>query len=279
MKKNILIIIIILMMSNITAKAKEVQKNNDDTNLNYTFTKEYTGVFSEKELEIINKNEILAYDNIAIEVKTKELYGLPIIEERIISNEEYENYEPPIETKSPCGTGCWETSAKRFTMVFSKTSYLNQYQIIVANEWKYIPKIKSYDTIAIRWNTYSGNLTYAMWKYNGYQRYYSNTTYNSIDYAFNGANSKYTNYGVGISMNIADNATDKLELLMFTYIGISGKGTVNVYGTYQHATSNITLANAKNYTFGNGLGNVLVYPTNIANKYDNMQGLHFKVIL
>ena len=53
------------------------------------------------------------------------------------------------------------------------------------------------------------------------------------------------------------------------------------YVTYQHATSALTLANSKSYTFSSsGLGGVLYYSNStIRNKYDGMQGLSMNYVL
>ena len=77
--------------------------------------------------------------------------------------------------------------------------------------------------------------------------------------------------GVGISMNLVDSGSD-YKLYLFIK-GTSNPGTT--YGTYQHATSNISLNTSKSYTFttspNSGLGGVLNH--NYPSYFDNMQGV------
>lgn len=47
-----------------------------------------------------------------------------------------------------------------------------------------------------------------------------------------------------------------------------------VYGTYQHATSDLTLSQSQNYTFSSsGLGGVLKFANSVSSKYDGMKGV------
>lgn len=75
-------------------------------------------------------------------------------------------------------------------------------------------------------------------------------------------------------MNIFDKANSDLELsIVLEFNENVGK---TAYGTYQHArNSNITLTQAKSYTFNsNGLGGVVYFNNStVKNYYDGMQGL------
>lgn len=55
----------------------------------------------------------------------------------------------------------------------------------------------------------------------------------------------------------------------------SGYGTIGIYGTYQHATSNVSLSSIVNkYTFSsNGLGSVISFSNGMGSYYDAMQGV------
>ena len=57
--------------------------------------------------------------------------------------------------------------------------------------------------------------------------------------------------------------------------------TMAGYVTYQQASSALTLANSKSYTFSSsGLGGVLYYSNStIRNKYDGMQGLSMNYVM
>ena len=78
--------------------------------------------------------------------------------------------------------------------------------------------------------------------------------------------------GVGITMNMYDNATNH-QMTLDVYF-LTNPGTI--YATYQHARhSNVTLAMAQSYTFSaSGLGKVLLFSNaTITGYYDGMTGV------
>ena len=76
-------------------------------------------------------------------------------------------------------------------------------------------------------------------------------------------------------MNIVDNASSSLLNSLFIKFKIRENVTLTYYGTYQHATKNVTLAQSKSYNFAaNGLGGVLYYSNaTIRGYYDGMKGI------
>ena len=52
------------------------------------------------------------------------------------------------------------------------------------------------------------------------------------------------------------------------------KNYTDVYGSYQHAVTNVTLEESHNYELdGGGLGYVFNFPLKISQKYDGMGGI------
>lgn len=139
------------------------------------------------------------------------------------------------------------------------------YNFLVWADWSKAPTVKSFDVLAWRWNTSDFNIT----KYTGTQT----TDAGIVNYSQTGGNTKQTAYGIGTSMNIINRAQKQTTLQLNLGGCFKSKKQVSFYGTYQHATSDVNLAQSQNYTFGSsGLGGVLNYPTNIRNYYSNYAG-------
>lgn len=194
-------------------------------------------------------------------------------EERIITKEEYDAINPNM--KASCGNWCWETTYKKLELEASTLDTASGFKMTTRCTWKQLPNIKSYDVIAVRWQ--NGTSSFSVSDIYGYQNYDAGNQYMTLTYANGNANIKTASNGVGISMNLADDATGPHTLSLITYGTVPSLGTVNFYHTYQHAQSNVSLANSKDYTFSaSGLGGVLLFnSSSIQNKYDAMTGLSF----
>ena len=163
---------------------------------------------------------------------------------------------------------CIQTEYKKNTMEYKRHNVsTNIYRIYLSLNWLKTPVVTKYDVIALRW---SNNVTIT--KVDGSQTAVKNgssvlSTYNST-----GDNTILGTKGVGITMNMYDDATDHYMSLIVTLTGNPG----TVYGTYQHArNANITFDMSQSYTFSaSGLGNVLLFSNStITNYYDGMEGL------
>ena len=125
--------------------------------------------------------------------------------------------------------------------------------------WVQNPVTRSYDVFGIRF--YGPSIVGTPL----FREYYSvnGVTYSSSNYS----RKDFTN-GFGISVKLP--SYNHLESdITFTYTG-SG----NIYASYQHAITNVTLTQSKKYTLSSsGYGNVLLFDTNIQPKYDNMTGV------
>lgn len=155
-----------------------------------------------------------------------------------------------------------ETQAKR--LAISKSCTNGVCSVNLTNTWKYEPKVKSYDVIGAK---FSNTTRYG----NGY------ITVFKID----GTNYKCTEYvlktdGIGCSYKLNSSASEEI----YTYMSFDVNNTGGlVYGSYQHATSSVTLSQSKNYTFSlGGYGNVFLFNTTKAkDSYDGMGGVSMYV--
>lgn len=142
-----------------------------------------------------------------------------------------------------------------------KKMYINSSgnSIILNVEWKKTPKYKSYDVIALMSNDVSFN-TNIMY---GKQLAILSDGTNIVNYNKTTQNTKLFNNGIGISMNLVNDAIYYNLTLSVNYNG-SGR----VYGNYRHAQSNVTLSESQNYYLSNG--NIVFNNSSINNKYDSI---------
>ena len=137
-------------------------------------------------------------------------------------------------------------------------------QIRVLNEWLKMPKYKSFDVIATRW---TGNFNVT--EYTGTQE--TNGNSGNIFYKQGNGNFKTATNGIGLSQNLVDSATT-IDSVLYVEGNCSGSGYI--YGTYQHAQKNITLATSKLYYFrASGMGGVLDFYGAAVGVYDDTPGL------
>lgn len=160
----------------------------------------------------------------------------------------------------------YSTTSKEVSLQTEKYNSNSQYKIYLNSYWYKVPNLKLYDIMAVRFNS---NSSIAYWE--GYQncRDADGTSY---EYKYSASESP-NNYvkksnGLGVIMNLKDSAEQfslHLELVM-------NSNPVTVYGTYQHESkSGLSLAQAKSFTFGNGLGGVLNH--SYSSYYDGMRGV------
>lgn len=283
--KNILIMALLLMpFATVSAQSNIYYTNNNNVSmteeeynylLNFYGTKALENMSLEKFESEIN-NELILKSSEEKFIKTLtyvDINGNATSNDIEITEEEYNN---PISLASNCESGtavsCWETSYKKLTLnawveASSTSTYL---RLVLINTWKIIPSVRSYDVIGLRYYNYV--------PYDGFgdQSVYSwSSGYQNITYSYNGSNINKKSNGVGISQNLLDNsdAYDITNRLVLD--GNTTSNTLGVYGSYQHANQEVTLAQSKNYNFGNGLGGVFVFNSGIGSKYDAMQGVSY----
>ena len=185
-----------------------------------------------------------------------------------VTENEFNNYNPNVQTLSV--SNFVETQYKKLSLTLSDNH--NGYgDIFVGLLWKMIPSTRSFDVIAVR---YVG-MTDVDGTQLGRQIWGTNGNYSYVEYGWNGTNINRQDNGFGISMNITNDSTiNYLE----NYIGSAVEFTGNFQwagASYQHATSNTTLAQSKSYTLAeNGKNGVILFTGNIGEKYDNMPGVY-----
>ena len=185
-----------------------------------------------------------------------------------VTENEFNNYNPNVQTLSV--SNFVETQYKKLSLTLSDNH--NGYgDIFVGLLWKMIPSTRAFDVIAVR---YVGMTDVDGTQY-GRQIWGTNGNYSYVEYGWNGTNINRQDNGFGISMNITNDSTiNYLE----NYIGSAVEFTGNFQwagASYQHATSNTTLAQSKSYTLAeNGKNGVILFTGNIGSKYDNMPGVY-----
>ena len=185
-----------------------------------------------------------------------------------VTENEFNNYNPNIQTLSV--SNFVETQYKKLSLTLSDNH--NGYgDIFVGLLWKMIPSTRSFDVIAVR---YVG-MTDVDGTQFGRQIWGTNGNYTYVNYGWNGTNINRQDNGFGISMNITNDSTiNYLE----NYIESAVEFTGNFQwagASYQHATSNTTLAQSKSYTLAeDGKNGVILFTGNIGSKYDNMPGVY-----
>lgn len=161
------------------------------------------------------------------------------------------------------------TTSYKNIQITASSAGTNKYFISVINKWLITPYIKSYDVIAMR----TDDATIEEGTQEGYQfNDYSNGTSNYVYYSNGGNNMVKASNGFGISMNLVDSATGfecDIEA-----IATATTEWATMFGSYQHAAANVTLAQSKSYTIShNGYGEVINFATGIEGTYDGMQGV------
>ena len=185
-----------------------------------------------------------------------------------VTENEFNNYNPNIQTLSV--SNFVETQYKKLSLTLSD-NHDGYGDIFVGLLWKMIPSTRSFDVIAVR---YVGMTDVDGTQY-GRQIWGTNGNYTYVNYGWNGTNINRQDNGFGISMNITNDSTiNYLE----NYIESAVEFTGNFQwagASYQHATSNTTLAQSKSYTLAeDGKNGVILFTGNIGSKYDNMPGVY-----
>lgn len=185
-----------------------------------------------------------------------------------VTENEFNNYNPNVQTLSV--SNFVETQYKKLSLTLSD-NHDGYGDIFVGLLWKMIPSTRSFDVIAVRYVGMT-DVDGTQW---GRQIWGTNGNYSYVEYGWNGTNINRQDNGFGISMNITNDSTiNYLE----NYIESAVEFTGNFQwagASYQHATSNTTLAQSKSYTLAeDGKNGVILFTGNIGSKYDNMPGVY-----
>ena len=162
-----------------------------------------------------------------------------------------------------------DTSYKNIQIMRS-TMGKNKYIVNLMTRWLVIPKIKSFDVIAMR----TEDATVEDGSQFGTQAYKTsmNGSTDIVSYSPYGTNIVKKANGYGISMNLVN---DGVYFECDTQADIfANTKYAEVYGSYQHATKNVTLEQSQAYNIShNGYGEVLNFTPSIEPYYDEMKGV------
>ena len=279
-KSKIIYFIFILFMGMAVVNAKTSAKVIDDVYTNYygvkIESKSYEKLLkfmnegqikylNQKMYDLIMDDKIQDYDGALIETTyVVDYLGNPRIEmSREVEDIDSESFQS-VNSTNAGGSDEVVTDYKYIRLLVS-TSNNGTATITLLNEWLKMPKYKSFDVIATRW---TGG--FYMTSYTGSQQTDGNS--GDINYTEGNGNYKIASNGVGLSQNLVDSATNELFNNLYVKGNCSGSGTV--YGTYQHAQKNITLATSQLYNFrSGGMGNVLDFYGAAVGVYDDTPGL------
>ena len=159
-----------------------------------------------------------------------------------------------------------------------ETEYKKMYLTNIGNiikldvEWKKTPKFKSYDVIAL----YSEDVIFESSTIIGSQQYFLNNNLSIIKYNRASDNLKLFSNGIGITMNLVDNGTGHhLSLLSSYHKKIE---SANIYGSYRHSQSNISLNKSQKYELSlDDTKDIIKFDRTVVSYYDNMTAVNIKV--
>lgn len=209
-----------------------------------------------------------------IEEEHRDIFGKIIYTNvKELSENEYSEYKKNkdnIQTRASVGANV-TTSEVRMHLEVNTFTAKQSVSVDISTQWLSgkIPSVKSFDVNAFRFTT-TGSLQLARFDAAGYQ----DSDAGSVTYSNEGGNSKWDPYAYGISMNIIDGTKKSLTLETGAEYYYFGSGTMNVTGTYQHATRDVTLEQSKSYNFSaNGCGGVVDFYNNVGNYYNSNPGV------
>jgi hypothetical protein len=164
-----------------------------------------------------------------------------------------------------------QTAMKRLTI--SINFGLSIKSVTLTNTWLSMPVVRSHDVLAIRMSGTSLTLSGAN-PISGYLRHNGNIIQN---YNQNHSNVRRVNAGVGISMKLPTGGTSMVHGMTVTVI--NNNDPFDAWGSFQHATSTVTLAQSRVYNLNNnGLGNVIDFTNSSTRaKYDGMRGVRCRM--
>lgn len=235
-------------------------------------------IFSEYRLSIMSDEELERLANGELNVQEK-LYQWT---ESINGTMTYTEVDPdlyveinpennPTSYSSSIGTTYYESNYKRIQIIDDYITN-NLHNVMVYTQWLVTPATKSFDVTAMRFE----DATIVEGSQDGTQTYWANGEYDFITYSPNGTNIRKQSNGFGISMNLVNDAS-YFETDISADIRATGDDAT-VYGTYQHAVTNVTLEQSHSYNIShNGFGSVLNFATGVRGYYDGMQGVYVEL--
>ena len=186
---------------------------------------------------------------------TQELYD-NIIDNNLMEREL--NKKTVIHQDNPFARGSYHTTSYKQLSITSSCDSTNCL-IVIDLDWLANPAVRSYDVIGALFHNVTRQSTPVT-------TYSDSISYNTV------GTYKYASDGVGASFKLGTGT----DLYITQEFYVSRGGTV--FGSYQHATSAITLNESRNYNFHiNGYGSVFQFGTAGLNAYDGMAGVDIAV--
>ena len=238
MKRILIGIISLLILSSLNANAEAYYTNENGL----PFTEyQYEVMVDRIGLEDVQNMPYRVYNSMRIS---------DITENNYIS----ESYEESTQTR---GT-YYETSCKK--IIISKTCDSIDCTLIFTNDWKCIPKVKSYDVSGIRLSStnFTSNAADAYFVSNGV--------------ATDPAGSRGASNGVGFAFKVPSSGD-----IGYSAVVADVAKTGIVYGSYQHGVKNMNLNTALNFTFtSTGQGGVFEWGS-YDSYFDQMGGVYIQM--
>lgn len=285
-----------------------------DKLLEFGFTEENIKNFNERELEYLYSVDLLnskietqyIKEIIYTDMTTDKVIST---DTEYITKEQYKNAQVDNGIALYSGltraieTVNYETSYKKLTLLVSDVlTSTTDVLITVKTEWKIMPSARSYDLLAVRVTngalvptTQSGKYTYTYTHGNSAcdmeveSTLYTEFTDSSYWTTQDGSTALYSGYlGAGVAFKLQHDGfsrcwndisyIDSKVTEMDAWIMVKATnsyGTMGIYGTYQHATSDVNLSSiVDRYNFSsNGLGGVINFSNGMGSYYDAMQGV------
>lgn len=235
-------------------------------------------VFSELKIATISQEEFDKYANGnvvsqgAVYQKTTTVNGVVTVEE--VSKEEYENAD---EETNSCNNNARSDDSSYFETTYKKLNVTlfdagSVFDLVCSLSWKKIPTVRSYDVFAFLLSHFNySNVT-------GSQVYKIGSSATQIDYNTSSEGYKSFSNGAGMSMNLKDGTNiTGYEMTLYATLTINSYNysTAHAWVSYQHAQTDLTRAQSKNYYLSiGGLGNVIQFnTTTLEDSYDGMSGV------
>lgn len=186
---------------------------------------------------------------------TQELYD-NIIDNNLMEREL--NKKTVIHQDNPFARGSYHTTSYKQLSIVSSCDSTNCF-INISLDWLANPTVRSYDVIGALFHNVTRQSTPVTY-------YFDSISSNAV------GTYKYASDGVGASFKLGTGT----DLYITQQFYVSRGGTV--FGSYQHATSAITLNESRNYNFHiNGYGSVFQFGTTGLDVYDGMAGVDIAV--
>lgn len=226
-------------------------------------------VFDDDDLLSLSAEAIEAYKDEELIADTKTIF--------VASDEDTNNGISLTSTSDWSNTHT--TTYKKITLKFIETyTGASVKTVSLTTEWLNMPNVRSYDVMAIRVTKPSvtvstlrdSNINWTE-KVDGIV---TTHTYSSTSKYFNKCDE-----GIGLSVKLPESASKSLKYTM-TVSFYSSYDPFEVYGSYQHATSSITLADSKKYDINKaGMGKVIDFKSSVSSIYDNTGGVYVRYSL